>query len=83
MPDVNYHYVTDIDIDLKGISKEELLSRYINITISNSNHKYYRDEVTLFFKTEEYADRFLETIATAYHQRQLFKIKQQQESEES
>ena len=83
MPDVNYHNVTEIDINLNGLSREDRLSDTIRISIASDNHKNYSDEVRLFFKTEEYGDRFLETIATAYHQRQLFKIKQQQESEES
>jgi hypothetical protein len=83
MTDTNYHYVTEIDINVSGLSREDRLSDSIRISIDSDNNKNYSDEVRLFFKTEEYADRFLETIATAYHQRQLFKIKQQQESEES
>tara|TARA_E500000331_G_scaffold348921_1_gene391278 strand:- start:1565 stop:1816 length:252 start_codon:yes stop_codon:yes gene_type:complete len=83
MSDINLYHLTNSEISLASLSNPDSLSNAIQLEFYNTNSKYASDGVRLCFDSEEHADQFLQDVATAYHQRQLFKIKQQQESEES
>lgn len=83
MADVQYYNITNTEIGLRSLSNPDSLSWAIQLELYNTNSKYASDGLRLCFDSEEHADQFLQDMAIAYHQRQLFKIKQQQESEES